>query len=124
MLIFAVRSKYKVQTKHLQIWQKYSATLHPPGPASLCKSSNETSKAEGLSFQIKMIFCSTAFILQVNQWGKNALHKACQDGHKKIVEHLLKHPDIDVNAQDNLGQTALHLAVSDDDIDVCMFLIK
>lgn len=39
-----------------------------------------------------------------------ALHEACLSGFEEGVELLLNHPDIDVDALDNQGQTALHYA--------------
>ncbi|KAK4509648.1 uncharacterized protein ATC70_006950 [Mucor velutinosus] len=39
-----------------------------------------------------------------------ALHEACIIGFTEGVELLLQHPDIDINAVDNQGQTAVHCA--------------
>ncbi|KAL9537096.1 hypothetical protein MBANPS3_012085 [Mucor bainieri] len=39
-----------------------------------------------------------------------ALHEACIIGFTEGIELLLQHPDIDINAVDNQGQTAVHCA--------------
>ena len=38
------------------------------------------------------------------RYGSTALHRACDNGHDKIVTLLLAHPDIDVNQKNNLDR--------------------
>ena len=61
---------------------------------------------------------------KADKFGKTALHKAAEEGHKITTELLLSHPDIDINAQDNIGQTALHIAVGEDMIDIVHLLLE
>lgn len=44
-------------------------------------------------------------------WGETALMAACKNGHLKIISELLSHADIEINAADQEGNTALHYAV-------------
>lgn len=53
-----------------------------------------------------------------------ALHEACLNGFKEGVEILLAHSDIDVNAIDNQGQTALHCATQSNKIECLKILLS
>ena len=44
--------------------------------------------------------------------GWQPLHCACRWNNATVVEILLRHPNVDINAQTNGGQTPLHLAAS------------
>ncbi|KAL9118335.1 MAG: hypothetical protein Q9187_005122, partial [Circinaria calcarea] len=48
--------------------------------------------------------------VQAKESNRTALMVAAQLGHTRIVQHLLGHPDIDVNLQDTSGYTALYIA--------------
>ncbi|KAH9873164.1 hypothetical protein J1614_005562 [Plenodomus biglobosus] len=48
---------------------------------------------------------------QVNGHRQVPLHLAVMYGQAKMVEELLKHTDVNINARDNNGQTPLHLAM-------------
>jgi ankyrin repeat protein len=49
---------------------------------------------------------------QVNGHREVPLHLAAGNGQAKMVEELLKHTGIDINARDNRGYTPLHLAMN------------
>ena len=55
--------------------------------------------------------------------GATALQFAAQFGHKKIIERLLTTKNLDVDAADHQGMTALHLAISRGYKDICRYLI-
>jgi len=56
--------------------------------------------------------------------GCTALHVATQFGHKKIIERLLSTKNLDIDATDQQGMTALHIAISRGYEDVCRYLIN
>lgn len=41
--------------------------------------------------------------------GNKPLHCACTRGHSEVVQKLLQHPNIDVNARNGFGETPLHV---------------
>jgi ankyrin repeat protein len=53
-----------------------------------------------------------------------ALHEACLIGFKEGVELLIQHPDIDVNAVDNRGQTAIHFATQSNKVECLKILLS
>ena len=55
-----------------------------------------------------MIKGQTTVNAKCSQSGRTALHVACLKGDVQLFDWLLSHPDIDVNATDNIGRTALH----------------
>jgi ankyrin repeat protein len=55
--------------------------------------------------------------------GMNALHWAVDRGDYRLTSLLLECPLIDVNAQDNEGQTALHIATACDHTSIIKLLI-
>lgn len=56
--------------------------------------------------------------------GWTPLHNASRYGHKETVEKLLEHPDIDVNATDHKGLTAIHLAADNKHPATVQLLLK
>ena len=65
--------------------------------------------ANGLLDVIKlMIKGQTTVNAKCSQSGRTALHVACLNGDVQLFDWLVSHPDIDVNAIDNIGRTALH----------------
>ena len=55
-----------------------------------------------------MIKGPTTVNTKCSESGRTALHVACFNGDVQLSDWLLSHPDIDVNARDNEGKTALH----------------
>lgn len=55
--------------------------------------------------------------------GDPAFVYACAAGYKKIVKFLLQSPDVDVNALDMYGMTALQTAVLNNDTDMAVILL-
>lgn len=55
-----------------------------------------------------MINGPTTVNTKCSESGRTALHVACFNGDIQLYNWLLSHPDIDVNARDNEGNTALH----------------
>jgi ankyrin repeat protein len=55
--------------------------------------------------------------------GSTPLISAVRQGHQKVVEHLLKHEDIDVNVPELQGGTALYLAVLNDSEEMIQLLL-
>ena len=53
----------------------------------------------------------------------SALMFATQQGHREVVELLLKHPKIAVELQDNAGFTALHMAAHAGDVKLLLLLL-
>ncbi|CEP13843.1 hypothetical protein [Parasitella parasitica] len=53
-----------------------------------------------------------------------ALHEACIIGFAEGVELLLQHPDIDINALDKFGQTAVHCATQANQIECLRILLS
>lgn len=53
-----------------------------------------------------------------------ALHEACLHGFHEGLELLVKHADIDLNAKDNQGQTAIHCATQANRIDCLKILLS
>ncbi|KAI7888673.1 ankyrin repeat-containing domain protein [Mucor mucedo] len=53
-----------------------------------------------------------------------ALHEACLHGFHQGLELLVKHADIDLNATDNQGQTAIHCATQANKIDCLKILLS
>lgn len=49
---------------------------------------------------------------QVDEYGANALHHACRVGNVVIVQYFVEECHVNVEATDNLGFTALHVAAS------------
>lgn len=60
---------------------------------------------------------------QIDSQGRTALLVAANRYCKSVVEELLKYPDIDLNHQDNRGQTVLFLACCNGWKDVALWLI-
>ena len=56
--------------------------------------------------------------------GCTALHVATQFGHKKIIERLLSTKNLDIDATDYQGTTAIHIAISRGYEDICRYLIN
>ena len=54
---------------------------------------------------------------------RTPLHVAAQFGHKQIIERLLNVKNLDIDATDQQGMTALHLAISRGYEDICTDLI-
>lgn len=65
---------------------------------------------------------------QVNATAKNSsrtpLHLAAHFGHVKIIQRLLMEKDLDINATDQQGMTALHAAISRGNKEICDVLLK
>lgn len=55
--------------------------------------------------------------------GCTPLHVAVQFGHIQTVERLLKAKNLEIDATDQQGMTALHIAISRGYEDVCRYLI-
>jgi ankyrin repeat protein len=53
-----------------------------------------------------------------------ALHEACLNGFKEGLELLLQHPDIDINATNNQGQTAIHCATQSNKVECLKILLS
>ncbi|XP_063706247.1 ankycorbin-like [Culicoides brevitarsis] len=63
-----------------------------------------------------------------NLWLRNArgdlpIHEACQSGRKELVQWLLEQKPIHVNTANNDGKTLLHIASSNDNVDLCKMLL-
>lgn len=58
---------------------------------------------------IMLLLCSTSYTFQT-VGGETALHVAASRGYRSIIARLLKN-GVDIDARNELGQTALHLAV-------------
>ena len=56
--------------------------------------------------------------------GSTSLHAAAQFGHKKIIERLLSAKTLNIDATDQQGMTALHIAISRGYEDICRYLIN
>ena len=56
--------------------------------------------------------------------GSTPLHFAARRGNSEIVQVLLEHPSVDINAKDDSGKTALHLACSEGHKKVCELLVN
>lgn len=54
---------------------------------------------------------------EVTETGQTALHIAVHQGHVRVVERLVGF-GIDLNIQDGDGDTALHIALSRDSVDI------
>ena len=61
-----------------------------------------------------MIKGPTTVNTKCSESGRTALHVACFNGDVQLSDWLLSHPDIDVNARDNEGKTALHYLCKSD----------
>ena len=55
---------------------------------------------------------------------RTPFHMAVQFGHKEIVQRLLKERDLDIDAADKHGMTALHLATSCGFKEICDTLLE
>ncbi len=55
--------------------------------------------------------------------GCTPLHDAAQFGHKQVIERLLNVKNLDIDATDKQGMTALHLAISRGYEEICKYLI-
>ncbi|KAI1778611.1 ankyrin [Hypoxylon cercidicola] len=56
--------------------------------------------------------------------GNSALHHAAASGNEDAVNTLLEQDGIDINAQNQFGQTALHLAIHSNLTDMCVCLLE
>lgn len=53
-----------------------------------------------------------------------ALHEACMKGYKEGIQLLVQHADIDMNALDKMGQTALHCATQGNKLECIDILLS
>ncbi len=62
--------------------------------------------------------------IHTDTYGNTPLHLACYNGQGEAVRVLLENPDIDINAVNDMGVTALHMAVESANIRITEMLIK
>ncbi|BET37530.1 hypothetical protein SAP269_01190 [Spiroplasma ixodetis] len=62
--------------------------------------------------------------IQDNKGISSILHKAIFNENLEIVKELLNHPEIDLNIQDNDGNTPLHFALFKNNLEIVQELIK
>ena len=55
--------------------------------------------------------------------GASAYHLACEHGHVAVVRYLVEQTPLDINAQNSVGNTALHRAARRGHYDVCWALL-
>ena len=83
-----------------------------------CRNGN-LEKVKVLSLQIDDINWGNP---KVNDW--TGLHISCYEGKKEIVEYLISHPKINVNKEDNGGQTPLFIACLNGKEEIVKILLK
>ncbi len=62
--------------------------------------------------------------IHTDTYGNTPLHLACYNGQSETVRVLLQNPEIDINATNDLGVTALHVAVECSNIYITELLLK
>ncbi len=62
--------------------------------------------------------------IHTDTYGNTPLHLACYNAQSEAVRVLLQNPEIDINAVNDLGVTALHVAVENSNIYITELLLK
>jgi ankyrin repeat protein/Mg2+ and Co2+ transporter CorA len=60
----------------------------------------------------------------VDELGRTPLHWACATGNLNMAEMLLSRPDVEIDAVELRGKTALHVATAHDRVDIVLLLLR
>ena len=83
----------------------------------------ELLKLHGAEIQ-QMNDLDSEIVFNVDKYGESILHNAVTTGDKTMFFKVLKHPSLDIELKNSLGQTALHLAASHQQIEFLKILLK
>lgn len=77
------------------------------------------------SFEVFLHFVYKRCNIQItNEYNNTILHKAAYYNRPKIIKHVARRRLIDINAQDDLGYTALHHAAYNNNDECCRVLLE
>ena len=77
------------------------------------------------SFEVFLHFVYKRCNIQItNEYSNTILHKAAYYNRPKIIKHVARRRLIDINAQDDLGYTALHHAAYNNNDECCRVLLE
>ena len=76
------------------------------------------------TLEITLLLLQTVDPNIANKRGRTALMYACANGHREVIEHLLRTYDLDLSLTDNDGSTALYYAAHGGHIEVINVLLS